>query len=114
VTRLADRWRKIADALGLRMVAPYRLMLPSGDVVDADLLLRDFGGPNGMLVLSSTDKLGRHGDGVVAAGFGYSVLQEPDDDEDIDLDVVREVLRDWEWTGNEKDKPTWMPSPGES
>jgi hypothetical protein len=110
---LAQEWSIIADALDLRIVAPFSIQLPSGQRIDADVLLMDFGAPNGMLLVTDADKIRGHQNAIVSAGYGYSVLSDPGptSPDSISLDDVVEVLRDWGWAGSRDTQPAWLDLP---
>lgn len=107
---LAERWSIIADALDLRIVAPFSMHLPSGQRVDADVLLMDFGAPKGMLLVTGDDEVWNHRDAIIRAGYGFSVLNDPGLTS-LELQAVLEMLRDWGWTGSRDAQPAWLSSP---
>jgi hypothetical protein len=109
-SRLAQRWIAIANALGLRITAPASILLPSGQRIDADALLLDFGGPRGMLLVTDDELVWPHQAAIVDAGYGFSVLSDPGPSADSPppLDDVIDVLRDWGWEGDPADEPAWM------
>ena len=61
-----------------------------------------------MLVLSDYARVEGWTDEIVREGYGYSVLSEPDSGEDYDRDVFIEVLSDWDWSGPESERPSWL------
>lgn len=110
-SRLALEWLAIADALGLRIVAPASVVLPAtGTRIDADVLLPDFGAPRGMLLVADVDLVWEHRNAIVDAGFGFSVLGYPwsSPDSAPDVDIAIDALRDWGWAGRPEDRPAWM------
>jgi len=109
-SRLAAEWRLIANALGLRLTAPASILLPSGDRVNADALLLDFGGPKGMVLVTDDNIVWPHREALLEAGYGFSVLSEPRTSIEIprELDDVIDVLRDWGWAGAPENEPTWL------
>jgi hypothetical protein len=107
--RLVAIWREASRDLGLRLEAPFTLLLVSGATVVARLLVRDFGAVNGMLILTDHSHVRSNADDVVAAGFGYSTLSEPAPDEQYDRESVVEMLQDWGWSGPEDRRPSWCP-----
>lgn len=54
-SRLGARWTSIANNLGLRIIGPALISLPSGIRIEADALLSDFGGKQGMLLLTDDE-----------------------------------------------------------
>jgi hypothetical protein len=48
-------WLTAARELGVEVVAPHTLVLPSGATVEVEAFLPDFGGPNGAAVVALQD-----------------------------------------------------------
>ena len=105
---LLAQWRKVANDLGIEVVGPFEAILVSGARVRVPLLVRCFGGAKGMLVLSDYSLVENQTDEIVQAGYGYSVLSEPDAGEEYDRDVFIEMLGDWGWWGPESERPAWL------
>jgi hypothetical protein len=104
--RLLQMWKIAAKDLGIEIVAPYLLTLPSGVSVRALLLVRNFGADKGMLVLSAYSDIDNCHDEIVSEGYGYSVLDEPAEDEPYSRQDFIELLKDWGWTGDSQ--PLWL------
>ncbi len=105
---LVESWLQTADDLGIRIVAPFELVLESGARVQAKVLVRDFGDRHGMLVVSDFEIIKRNHDEIIRAGYGYSTMSEPRIEAEYDRDTSIEVLADWGWTGPEYKRPTWL------
>ncbi len=103
-TTLIQAWRLAAEDLGIEIVAPFVLSLPSGEQVHADVLVKDFG-PMLVSTEAAEEMFRRLGDQLAADGYGYSVFCG----EELAYDRKRfvEVLRDWGWTGEEGRWPGW-------
>jgi hypothetical protein len=97
---LATAWREAAEDLGVEVVLPYRL----DGRVDFVALVRDFGGPKGMLVLASWDE--GKAEAATQHGFGYSCMDSPFY-ETYNRERFVEILTDWTWTGNPTARPAW-------
>ncbi len=101
---LIQAWREAAQDLGIEIVCRYALKLKSGEEVQADVLVKDFGP-----ILVATEAAGetfrRLGDQIAAEGYGYSMLCG----EELTYDRKHfiEILKDWDWTGPEDRRPTW-------
>jgi hypothetical protein len=111
MSRLAEEWALIADALGLGIIAPFTLHLPSGAIVEADVLLQQFGFSKGMLLFTNSEQICEDRDEIVRAGYGFSVLSEPASPTDWDLESIIDVLRDWTWAGDADEAPAWLRKP---
>ena len=106
-SRLPAEWKRVANDLGLEIVSPYEVILPSGSRIRAPVLVRHIGGPKGILVVSD-DSIVDWSDEIVQAGYGFSVLSEPEPSDEYDLDVSIELLSDWGWYGPESERPAWL------
>jgi hypothetical protein len=82
--------------------------LASGARIDAVVLVKSFGGPNGMLIVTEYAKVASYLDALAQAGFGFCVLGEPAEHEPFVLEDLIEVLRDWGWSGSNEDEPEWI------
>jgi hypothetical protein len=111
-SKLVEKFELARDDLGLVIVAPYEVTLPSGNSVRADLLLKHFGGRLGMLVFATAGGVAPYGDDLYDLGYGISVLSEPDEVK-YDRASFIEMLSDWGWTGSDSDKPAWLKPPPE-
>jgi len=109
-SRLGARWTSIANELGLQVIAPALISLPSGIHIKADALLSDFGGQRGMLLLTDDELVWPHRTAIVAAGYGFSILDDPDHgaDSEPNFHDIIDVLRDWGWTGDAENQPAWL------
>jgi hypothetical protein len=108
ITPLADRCSRAAEMLKISFVAPFVLTLPSGARVEAEILVKQFGALNGMLILSDSTVVMRESAAITEAGFGFSVMSPGEPGEEIDLSVYIEVLRDWGWAGPPEEQPAWL------
>lgn len=101
-------WENAATDLGIRVVAPYDLILPSGSHIHASVLVKDFGATQGMLIVESFELVRRHHQEILTSGYGYSVLDSPKSADAYDRESTMIMLRDWGWTGQEGMKPDWL------
>ena len=108
MTNLATRLSRACSALGLRAELGFNLSLGEGIEVHAVARIPDLGAPKGMLVVNSFDEVKNFSQTLINAGYGYSVLSEPSEDEEFHLDSFREMFIDWGWSGEPKYKPQWM------
>ena len=107
-SKLLQCWQKAAKDLSLQLIAPFNLMLNSGYELKALFLVKQFGAPRGMLILEEFDDIAPHMDEIENAGYGFSILEEPFDNEEYDKVGYVELLEDWGWSGDMKDKPNWL------
>ena len=89
-------------------MGPFDLKLPSGAHVHAPVLVRYFGGPEGMLIVPDFGLVKDLSDEIIQAGYGFSVMSEPSGIEEYDRDVFIGVLAEWGWHGPLSQKPIWL------
>lgn len=94
--------------LGLQVEFDYKAILGDGRELLCLARIPYLGGPSGMLLFASSQAIGGHEKELLRIGFGYSVLDEPGQNESYDVDVFREMFVDWGWSGNEGLRPIWM------
>lgn len=109
--RLVDAWREAANDLGIRVVAPYLLRLPSGEEVACEAFIPDFGSTRGAIVLSEeTERRERR-----ALGKGddlwTSVHPVKGTPRKYDRAAFIDELTDFGWFGQAEEAPSWYPSP---
>jgi hypothetical protein len=108
ISRLAEIWRTISADLGLEMEAPYQIHFTDGAVIDADLLLKNFGGDKGMLLFDDYSKIEDYTQPIIDAGYGFSVLPRYSKSYVYDAEIIMDMLAEWTWTGPVEEKPTWL------
>lgn len=89
--QMCNAWREAADRLEIRVIAPYELKLPDGDVLEVEAFLPDFGGPRGIVAVSMEDEV--RGRRAAAADLYVSLLGL--DYRQFDEALFRETLEDW-------------------
>lgn len=105
---LLAEWTRVADDLGIDVDGPYDVSLPSGAHLQVPVLVRRFGGPEGMLVLCDYALVKNRIDEIVQAGYGFSIFDEPTIEHGYSREVFIEVLTDWGWYGPVSEKPAWL------
>ena len=108
LSKLIKLWQIAADDLGLDIVHPYSLILPSGARVEALFLVRHFGANKGMLIIDNYRTVDCHIDELASEGYGFSVLGEPSEHEEYSQQDFIDLLIDWGWSGNKLTKPEWL------
>ena len=104
----AEWLRRACAELGLDIEVGYRLTLPNGPELTAIARIRDLGASNGILIFERYEDIRGLGQQLVDAGYGFSVLDEPMDHEEFDLQGTKDVFIDWGWGGEPSQKPSWM------
>jgi hypothetical protein len=99
-------WAQRASRHGLSVAIPFTLSL-DGQTLTAPALLRQFGGRNGMLLVTDYALVRPHADRLVELGYGYSCLSEPKSLHEEDDEAFVDMLRDWGWSGDGS-PPAWL------
>lgn len=106
MTKLESWISKACKAFGLQADFDFAVDTGDGHKVWAVARIRNLGAKNGMLVVRNYDDVRVCAESLARAGYGYSVLDEPRDDEDFDLGSFKEMFLDWGWCGSNVDRPT--------
>jgi hypothetical protein len=101
---LIQAWQMAAQDLGIEILVPYALTLKSGEQVQADLLVKDFGATL-VATEAAAETFRRLGDQLAAEGYGWSILCG--EELTYDREHFIEILTDWGWTGAEERRPAW-------
>ncbi len=101
---LIQAWQAAAQDLGIEIICPYALKLKSGEKVQADVLVKDFG-PILVATETAEETFCRLGDQLAAEGYGYSVFCG--EELAYDREHFIKVLKEWGWTGAEDRRPEW-------
>ena len=107
-SKLIQLWQMAAKDLGLNIIAPFTLELSSAVKIEAELLLKNFGASKGMIVFNKYDQVAPYVDEIVNAGYGFSVLEEPDKNRKYIKNGFIEMLGEWGWSGCRDKKPSWL------
>jgi hypothetical protein len=108
VSKVLTIWQQASNDLGLDIVAPFVLQLPSGVQINAIFFLKNFGAQEGMLIVSKFDDVSQYVDELTQAGYGFSVLSKYRSDTNYVRDNIVDVLRDWGWSGPPDSRPAWL------
>jgi hypothetical protein len=105
---IRDACLTAAAELGVRVVAPFRLLEGGGEAVEFIAHFPDFGGPKGMLVCHFKDWPAKQ---LVAKLYGfYCSGLHPDSYSRYDRETFVDGFKEWAWTGNAADEPDWCKS----
>lgn len=98
MTKLADWLLRACKASDL--IADVDYVASIGDHLSLKCVARiqKIGGHNGMLIFNRNEDIQHYSQEVLDAGYGYSVLDEPANGESFDLDLYKEMFRDWGWS----------------
>jgi hypothetical protein len=106
---LAKELGRACAALGLRIELGYTFSLPNMPDLTAVARISDLGAANGMLIFDNYDEIRELTQQLPDAGYGFSVLSQPEPSYELDLDSFKEMFTDWGWSGEPGRKPAWMP-----
>ena len=99
MTPLAEwLWRACAE-LGLTIEPAYNVRLPTAVELTAMARIPHLGGANGMLIFGDYDEIRRFTQPLLDAGYAFSVLGEPPQQETFDLQSYKDMFVDWGWSG---------------
>ena len=101
-------WKKVGEDLGLRVEAPFNLILEGGIELDFEALIVDFGAPKGMLITTDFSKVEKIDDQLREMGYGFSIMSHPSQDRLHDSEGFKYVLLDWGWSGDPNREPQWL------
>ncbi len=105
---LKEEWKIAAKDLKIEIKASFTLFLPSGKKIEAELLVKNFGAKNGMIIITDYDKIKPFVDEITKLNYGYSTLEQPLPTEKYNRDYFIELLNDWGWSGDNNKKPSWI------
>jgi hypothetical protein len=107
MNRRQERLIRACTELSLQLVLDFAVTLKSGRVITSTALLPELGARKGMVIIDSYSKVADVKDQLVAEGYGFSVLDEPRDQE-FDLQSHEEMFADWGWSIRDRPEPPWM------
>ena len=105
-TKLSLAWRRAAQELGVRLIAPFELRADDGKPLSCTGLLLDFGGEKGTVIIGDQDP----DEAVdVAHEQDYYVTMMSDSSYgEYDPERFAATLSDWEWYGSPDQVPPWF------
>ena len=108
MNRMQEHLLRAGKELGLEVIVPFELTLPSGRKLTAEALLPELGYPKGMIVTQSSDDWGNFSEELGTLGYGISTYGEPPPTENFDLEGYVEMFSGWGWRDVNERKPDWM------
>jgi hypothetical protein len=103
--RLIENWRMAAEELAIRVSAPVELMNAAGRPFLCEVLVHDFGSPEGTLTLSSKTAR-RVKQALKGLRIGVCVEGARNGRSYVRKHFVDELL-DWGWSGKAGSEPSW-------
>ena len=100
---ISAAWLAASAQLGIEVIAPHRLKLADGGILEVEAFLPNFGGPSGTIVipLDADDRAG------LAARTEHFVSRLAGSYRTFDAQLFRDTLDDWGWYGSEAERPAW-------
>lgn len=106
-----ELWQIAAKDLGIRVEGPISVPVGQNLFVEADVLIKDFGNINGMIIVADSRKISGIESHIIDSGYGYSVYDAPADGERYNREDFIGMLSDWGWTGSSDVLPEWCRKP---
>ncbi len=96
LSRFQEQWVRWAREFDLHVEVPCAVKL-SGGFFEAPVLLKDFGSPRGIVLVTDWACIASVEAELVDLGFGYSCLSERTGNSDAE--GLGAMLADWGWAG---------------
>jgi hypothetical protein len=111
--QIADAWKVAGVDLGIQVVCPFVLNNAAGNAVEYPVLLPQFGGTRGMLIVvdwgyDTNDDRFRT---AIDQGYTYCCLY-PEFHGRYQRDGFIEMLTDWGWNASSGAAPAWYSANG--
>ena len=102
-----DFWNMISDDFGIEIISPFELTFPGDRKLELVALVKNFGDIHGMVIARDYDSIEPFEREIRESGYGFStnIGGIP---EKYNRGVMASVLKDWGWSGPERDKPSWL------
>lgn len=105
-SNLQNVWLKAQKDLGLTILLNHKVELNDKSFVKAEVLLKDFGAKNGMLLFCDFGYIKKYTKHLIDLGYGYSILSG--NSCNYNRDDFIEMLSDWGWSGDKDNEPNWL------
>jgi hypothetical protein len=109
-SRLQTAWLTAAKELDLEIAVPFELKTRNFSLT-AQVLLSNFGGEHGMLIVSDYRVIEPFREQVIKLGYGFVTMAEPERDWPFtreEKEAFIEMLADWGWMGDPDEEPDWL------
>ena len=95
MTKLQEELLKACQVLNVKIELDFTIILKNGRKIQVAARIPSLGGRNGMIIVSSYGEVDSIWDDLIKDGYGISVLDEPDDNEEFDLNACKDMFIDW-------------------
>jgi hypothetical protein len=102
-------WKTVSEDLKIDIVTPFEVIFSDGARLRVAALVRNFGRPQGMLVVFDYDQLKPYVQKIIENGYGY-VAQLGSSPGEYNRAAMVDILSDWGWSGAEDRRPLWLAS----
>ena len=102
---LEEELSRACKAIGLQIDLKYSVRAGNGININAAARIHNLGAKNGMLIVRDYNDVKGCVDELSKADYGFSVLSDPRPGEPFDLDTLKEMFREWGWSGPMEDIP---------
>lgn len=104
-SKMQAEWEEARDDLGLDLIIPFDLDLGNDVTIHADLLVKNFGCPNGMIVVREYAAIKKYLSQIDELNYGFSLLEGQGP---YDRESKIEMLSEWGWAGPIAEAPPWI------
>ena len=109
MNRMQEWLARAAEELNVRVLVGYEVPLTDGGKLPSQALFPDFGSALGTLVFRSQDEVNAEARReLIKRGFGMSTFSEPLPNEEFDIESYKEMLSEWGWASEERNRPDWL------
>lgn len=105
--KLIERWRRAAEDLGIRVVAPVELRDPAGRPFLCEVFVHDFGSPAGAVVVSQRTERRLRPRLRAMDERPWLCIEGRRQPRAYSRPAFIEALEDWGWFGEPGGQPDW-------
>jgi hypothetical protein len=99
---ISEAWVQAATDLGIRVTAPFPMMVSTEESLVYEAHMLDFGGPKGLIV-GVIDR----DDGDIRQFHGYGRSDLSERYRHYERELFIDTLNDWQWFGKKGEEPLW-------
>tara|TARA_B100000745_G_C20130797_1_gene387490 strand:+ start:164 stop:502 length:339 start_codon:yes stop_codon:yes gene_type:complete len=101
-------WNAAISELDIRACILPKIEMKDGSMVEASILLPQFGAKRGMLLFSDYEIVAPYYIELSTLGYGISIIEDPLPGEVFELSNYIELLKDWGWSNHGRPQPDWL------